>query len=195
MAKARSPATTSYGWVEHTDDGRQDLSDAPSCLPDQGLRLSVTGRQQVRNVTAVTGGDALGGQLPGNRTSAGHRGQTSAGAALAHCLLAVQPDVADVTGATVAAGVDLTPDHHAGADARGNLDEAERRPIGGSTVCSPAAMAFASFSTRTGASITSRMCSPIGKSSQPGMIGGCDGRPVRGSIGAGSEMPTPSTSG
>ena len=155
------------GRVQHTDDGRQDLSDAPACLPDQGLRLSVTGRQQVRNVTAVTGENALGGQLPGNRASAGHRRQTSAGAALADCLLAVQPNVADVTGATVAAGIDVTQITMPAPMPVETLTRQSGRPWDCSAVCSPAAMAFASFSTRTGASITIRMCSLTGKSSSP----------------------------
>ena len=89
-------------------------------------------------------------------------------------------DVPEVAGRALGAAVEPAVGDDAGADAGGDLDEEQVVDLGPAVVCSPSAMRLTSLSTSTGdVAACGDMSAGTSKPSQPGMIGGLVGRPVR----------------
>ena len=110
--------------VEDVDHGSQHLPDPPPRLADGGYGDVVAGVGEPHHVAAGFGVGAAGGELLGQRPSAGDRLEAAVVAAAAeHPFCGGDLHMADVAGGALGSAVEPAPEDEAGADAGAHLDE------------------------------------------------------------------------
>ena len=118
------PADRDHRRVHQAHTRRQHFADVATRLSHSLDRVDVAVLDQVDDVVAVRGLDALRTQLAGDRGARGQRLEAAAVAAAArHVRAARDPHVADVARDALRAAQQLPAGDHAGADARRDLDE------------------------------------------------------------------------